>query len=57
LRGSRSAFPFSGRILPELDNKLVREVIHGDYRIVYRVDDGVQVLTVRHAAREMRLED
>jgi plasmid stabilization system protein ParE len=50
--GRLSAFPLSGRVVPELGQKTVREVIYGNYRIVYRVtEDAVQVLTVFHASR------
>jgi toxin ParE1/3/4 len=42
-------FPESGRIVPETDNKNIRELIHGNYRIVYRLEESrLSVLTVRH---------
>lgn len=45
-------FPESGRIVPELGEANVREVIHGAYRIVYQLRDaGVQILTVFRASR------
>ena len=45
-------FPESGRIVPELRDPMVREVIHGSYRIVYELRDGaVEVLTVFRASR------
>jgi plasmid stabilization system protein ParE len=45
-------FPDSGRVVPELNDAHVREVIHGPYRIVYRrVESTVHVVTVHHAAR------
>ena len=38
--------PRSGRIVPELRDPDYREVIHGNYRIVYRIAAaGVQVVT------------
>lgn len=51
-------FPFSGRVVPELQDETIREVILSSYRIVYRVTaDVVQVLTVFHASRQFgRLE-
>ncbi|MEW6684548.1 MAG: type II toxin-antitoxin system RelE/ParE family toxin [Nitrospirota bacterium] len=50
--GRLSAFPLSGRVVPELGQKTLREIIYGNYRIVYRVTDGtIQVLTVFHASR------
>ena len=31
-------FPESGRMLPELPREELREVIHGVYRVIYRLD-------------------
>jgi toxin ParE1/3/4 len=47
-RARRAArFPRSGRVVPELRREDVREVIQGNYRIVYRVTKvSVEVLTV-----------
>jgi plasmid stabilization system protein ParE len=45
-------FPESGRVLPELADPTVREVIHGSYRIVYELrSDRVEILTVFRASR------
>ena len=45
-------YPLSGRIVPELARSTIREIVHGAYRIVYRVTpDTVQILAVVHAAR------
>ena len=45
-------FPRSGRIVPETNHPDVREVILGNYRIVYRIRaDLIEVLTVYHGAR------
>ena len=45
-------FPESGRIVPEIDNRSIREVILGSYRIIYRRrSEAVEVLTVHHGAR------
>lgn len=42
----------SGRLVPELEQPMLREIIVGSYRIVYRViSDQVQILTVVHGAR------
>lgn len=47
-------FPQSGRQVPEFDRSDLREVIHGQYRIVYRVaDDHIAILTVRHSLQPM----
>ncbi len=48
-------FPRSGRIVPELSDPHVREVIEAPYRIVYRVlDETVEILTVFRASRLLR---
>ncbi len=45
-------FPKSGRTVPELQLETIREIIFGNYRIVYRLrKEEVEVLTVFHAAR------
>lgn len=45
-------FPESGRIVPELQDRSVREVIYGAYRIVYELrPQAVEVLTVFRASR------
>jgi plasmid stabilization system protein ParE len=46
-------FPESGRVVPELGDPAVREVIHGAYRVVYELRAGVaEVLTVFRASRQ-----
>ena len=48
--------PHSGRVVPELGDETIREVIHGNYRIVYRLrHDVVEIATVFHGARLFRL--
>jgi toxin ParE1/3/4 len=49
--------PRSGRVVPEVGDELLREVIHGDYRIVYRLrHDLIEIATVFHGARLFRLD-
>lgn len=44
--------PRSGRVVPELADPSVREIIVRDYRVVYRLQhDVVEILTVFHGAR------
>ena len=47
--------PKSGRIVPELSNSNIRELVRGNYRIIYLVktDDSIDILTVHHSAREL----
>ncbi len=50
--GRLREFPFSGGTVPELGRDDVREVLRGDYRLIYRVSDGrVDILTVFHGTR------
>ena len=49
--------PQCGRIVPELESHGLREVIYGNYRIVYRYlreSKEVQVLAIVHGARDIR---
>lgn len=49
--------PRSGRVVPELGDESIREVIHGNYRIVYRLRRGVvEIATVFHGTRLFRLD-
>jgi len=44
--------PYSGRMVPEFENDLIREVIEGPYRIIYYVKtDEINVLAVIHGSR------
>lgn len=50
-----SAFPFSGRIVPEYELNEVREIIEGLHRIVYLIkeeESRIEVLAVIHGSRE-----
>lgn len=45
-------FPESGRVVPERNDKEIREIIARPYRIVYRVRPGyVEIATVFRASR------
>ena len=49
-----SLHPERGRIVPELDDSAVREIVHSAYRIIYEVmrdPDSVYVLRFWHGAR------
>lgn len=49
-------FPLSGRVVPEIAQEDIREIIFGSYRIVYLVsDDQVNILTVFHSSRQLKL--
>lgn len=47
-----SAFPRSGRIVPEFGDEHIREVFAYSYRIIYRLEDPeIIVVTVLHGKR------
>ena len=47
-------FPESGRIVPEIGDRAVREVVLGNYRVIYRFRAGaVEILTIYHGARRL----
>lgn len=47
-----SSFPMSGRIIPEYDDDLRREVIVGNYRMQYIVLEGrIEIAQITHGAR------
>jgi len=50
--------PYVGRIVPEINIKVVREVISGNYRIVYKIINEFQVdiLRVYHSARLLKAD-
>jgi plasmid stabilization system protein ParE len=45
--------PLSGRIVPEFSDPRYREIIYGNYRIVYRTNGpACEILAVVHASRD-----
>ncbi len=49
-------FPKSGRVVPEIEDEAIREVLLDDYRIIYKLlEEVAEVLTVFHGARLPRL--
>ena len=50
-------FPKIGRKVPELDDPKIRELILGNYRIIYRLlEEKVQVVRIFHGSRIMDLK-
>ena len=39
-------FPYSGRIVPEIGDENVREIIYGVYRLMYYIDERKNIVTV-----------
>lgn len=55
--GRLETFPRSGRVVPEVGDEALREVVYGNYRIVYRVkSEAIEILTVFHGARLLGLQ-
>ena len=52
--GQIATFPNSGRRVPDYTRTDVRELIEGNYRIIYRLDtERIDVLTVKHCAQRL----
>jgi plasmid stabilization system protein ParE len=50
--------PEIGRILPELNNTHFREIIYGNYRIIYRIEKKqISVLTIRHGRQILPINE
>ena len=45
-------FPESGRAVPEIGERTIRELVVGSYRIIYRLrPEAAEILTIHHGAR------
>jgi plasmid stabilization system protein ParE len=50
--------PEIGRIVPELNNTQFREIIYGNYRIIYRIEKKqISVLTIRHGKQILPIDE
>ncbi|MFA7236235.1 MAG: type II toxin-antitoxin system RelE/ParE family toxin [Phycisphaeraceae bacterium] len=49
-----AVFPNAGRIIPEISQPTAREILLGDYRIMYRLRDNgdIWITAVIHGARD-----
>ncbi len=51
-------FPESGRVVPETENKAIREMTFGNYRLIYRLEEKrISVLTVRHGKQILPVDE
>ncbi len=47
-------FPKSGRVVPEFSSDIIRELIEGNYRIVYKLhSDHIGVIRIHHSSGEL----
>jgi addiction module RelE/StbE family toxin len=44
-----------GRMVPEMNDEKIREIIVGNYRIIYMIkeENSLDILTIHHAARNL----
>ena len=49
--------PQLGREVPELLGSNYREVIFGSYRIIYKVENEIKILTLRNSRQLLSLDD
>mgnify|MGYP000860124799 FL=1 len=51
-----SDYPQSGRIVPEFNKESLRELIEGNYRIIYLLrTDFIAIARVHHSAKQLKL--
>ncbi|GAA0338143.1 type II toxin-antitoxin system RelE/ParE family toxin [Bacillus carboniphilus] len=47
-----AVFPYSGRIVPEMNSDMIREKIMSNYRIIYRIkQESIEIVRIIHNAR------
>ncbi|MBA4392588.1 MAG: plasmid stabilization protein [Desulfobacca sp.] len=52
------SFPESGRKVPETTNPRIRELLYGQYRIIYRIEENqLSILTVRHGKQILPMDE
>ena len=47
--------PYIGRVVPEIGNDRFRELLEGNYRIIYKIvtETRIDIITVHHSARDL----
>ncbi|MCF8130356.1 MAG: type II toxin-antitoxin system RelE/ParE family toxin [Deltaproteobacteria bacterium] len=52
------AAPKTGRTVPEIQNSQFRELIYGNYRIIYRIEKKqISILTIRHGMQILPIDE
>ena len=47
-------FPKLGRVVPEAQDENIRELVHQNYRIIYRIaGERIEILTIIHGSRDL----
>ena len=53
-----SSFSNSGRVVPELENEQYKELIIGNYGVIYKITEKqIQILTIRNFKQLLSLND
>ncbi|HED36959.1 MAG TPA: type II toxin-antitoxin system RelE/ParE family toxin [Ignavibacteria bacterium] len=51
-------FTEAGRKVPEIKRRDIREIIEGNYRLIYRIELGrISILTIRHCSQLLNTND
>ncbi len=52
-------FPIHGRIVPEINLSEIREIVIGNYRLIYFIFDKerIDILSVHHSSRLLNIQD
>ena len=51
-------FPESGRVVPELQINNIRELVQGNYRVIYKIlDNSILILTVKNYRQKFSHDD
>ena len=50
--------PEIGRVVPEIRNDQFRELIYGNYRVIYRIEKTqISILTIRHGKQILPIDE
>jgi len=53
-----ASFPEMGRIVPEIENNQFREILYGNYRIIYRIEKKqISILTIHHGKQILPIDE
>ncbi|MDG4475171.1 type II toxin-antitoxin system RelE/ParE family toxin [Thiovibrio frasassiensis] len=53
-----SSLPEAGRKVPEVNRNEIRELIFGNYRIIYRIEkSNISILTIRHSKQILPVDE
>ncbi len=46
---------YSGKIIPEIASQNIRELVEGNYRVIYKIvsENQIDILTIHHSARDL----